>query len=102
MPTIILQLPPVMMMLSNECNERCLHCGQRQPQQNDTSEEEIKIIKVESIKEETNFGYPVDEEYDLSNFMIPDNVNLNQWTLPPTWESKIKSEVYDWEQFSIE
>jgi hypothetical protein len=99
MPTIILQIPPLRVILSDEYNERCSQCGQRQHCQNETSEEEMK---VEPIKEEMNFQYPVDEEDDLSNFIIPNDVNLNQWTLSPTSEAKIKSELHDWEQFPIE
>ena len=124
-PTIILQIPPMAMVLPqnlrNECygrsNSRCTYCGYQQSEErevdNDEMDEEIDVdsvkeevvdevhVKKEEIKE-MFFRHSFDEQSDSKEHILQQYVNLDESRLSPRSKANIKDETYDWGSFSIE
>ncbi|CAM4845395.1 unnamed protein product [Rotaria magnacalcarata] len=128
MPTIMLQIPPIRIILSHEfgnehhseSNSKCTRYGHLQSEEDEVDEDYMKIeeikqeeieqeeieieeIEVEEIKqEEMIFQYPFNQQHDSNKYILLNDVNLNESSLSYLSEANIKNEIYGWEQFLIE
>ncbi|CAF4716050.1 unnamed protein product [Rotaria magnacalcarata] len=128
MPTIMLQIPPIRIILSHEfgnehhseSNSKCTRYGHLQSEEDEVDEDYMKIeeikqeeieqeeieieeIEVEEIKqEEMIFQYPFNQQHDSNKYILLNDVNLNEPSLPYLSEANIKDKIYGWEQFLIE
>jgi hypothetical protein len=113
MPTIILQIPPIRIILSHEfgnehhseSNNKWTRYGHPQSEEDEIDEDYMnrEEIEIEEIKqEEMIFQYPFNQQHDSNKYILLNDVNLNESSLSYLSEANIKDKIYGWEQFLIE
>ncbi|CAF4588353.1 unnamed protein product [Rotaria socialis] len=108
MPTIMLQIPPIRIILSHEfgnehhseSNSKCTRFGHLQSEEDEVDEDYMKIEEIK--QEEMIFQYPFNQQHDSNKYILLNDVNLNESSLSYLSEASIKDKIYGWEQFLIE
>lgn len=127
MPTIVLQVPSIGTILSQETDNwhqnrsinRCIHCDHCQSVEEEISQEVIKeeivdeyhlredfiyqdMIKIEEIKEEAFSQYSTDEQCNLHNYITNSDLNIKESPLSPLSQTNTTEKIHQWEEFPIE
>ncbi|CAM4834411.1 unnamed protein product [Rotaria magnacalcarata] len=108
MPTIMLQIPPIRIILSHEfgnehhseSNSKCTRYDHLQSEEDEVDEDYMKIEEIK--QEEIIFQYPFNQQHDSNKYILLKDVNLSESSLSYLSEANVKDELYGWEQFLIE